>query len=232
MSSTSSVRAPEIKWAQDNYSVHCKFMVAGARDCNVQVLDQRRLVFTCTSSRQPDVSFRAAFTLDNDVESTNYAPRVEEKYVRVILHKKKFKQEWGRLGDAKASGLTLTYDWDLDRALEAQNDQMGLNDDEDDEEGADDREEPDRKPAAPKPAAQPAVSSAKASTGDQPDSSNGGKSAPSIEKVTVEDRRPKKPRAEQAVATTKKTSMDVWLFVLVGVLSLAAGIAIGRISTL
>lgn len=224
MAITSSVRAPEIKWAQDNYSVHCKFMVGGACDCNLQVLDQRRLVFTCASSRHPDATFRAAFTLEAEVEGTNYAPRVEERYVRVILHKKKFKNEWSRLGDAKASGLTMTYDWDLDRALEAQNDQMGLND-------GDDDEDENNEPTDPKPTPQKKVASSTSPTPvQQPNVAQTASATPQIEKISVDDRRPKRARVEQVASKT--SSFEVWMFVLVGVLSLIAGIAIGRVSAL
>lgn len=220
------IATPEIIWAQDKFSIHIKVMVAGARDCAAQVVDGRKLVFTCLSNRSEETNYRVAFTLEHEVEAAQYAPRVEDKYVRLILHKKKIKNEWSRLGE-KASGVSMTYDWDLERALELQNESMGLAEEESDGEGdtcSSDDENAQRKPLS--------IQSSR-TTPAAPASTTDAAKHNRVEQVTVVDKRRTTTEQQRMTPNPRNGRQDnFWIVIAVGLFALCAGILIGRLSAM
>jgi hypothetical protein len=234
----STAPAPrDVSWAQDKFSVHVNVHVADATDVSMQVVDGKRLVLMGHSSRTAE-PFRVQLELFGEVLNPDYAPRVLPKVVRAVLHKKRA-AEWDKLvtmradskSAASSSGVRgVNYDWDLDRVLELQAAEHGL--DEGSSSGGEETppEDDDDLPAGLKKRVVSAAAEKKSPKGS--DASNA--SAPSnaaganqtIQNVSVVDKRPQKLPVRH-VRTVERGGWSTATVIAIAVGTFGAGIVAG-----
>jgi hypothetical protein len=235
----STAPAPrDVSWAQDKFSVHVNVHVADATDVSMQVVDGKRLVLMGHSSRTAE-PFRVQLELFGEVLNPDYAPRVLPKVVRAVLHKKRA-AEWDKLVTMRADSKSATtssgvrgvnYDWDLDRVLELQAAEHGL--DEGSSSGGEETppEDDDDLPAGLKKRVLSApVEKKPPKSGDPasnaPSSTNVAGANQTIQNVSVVDKRPQKLPVRH-VRTVERGGWSTATVIAIAVGTFGAGIVAG-----